>query len=148
MKRILTIAIVSVLVAVIFQMLSIYRILSASSYQFFNLENIQQLFNSSDGDKNISMRLDNPTNRSMYIKDVSIEFNKAGRTMGGFKPLDLRVTPGTNNITLTFLNTTKYGLIATDYILNGLSEYKLIIRGNWLGIIPFRYKLKMSNVIS
>jgi len=118
-----------------------------SNYRLFNLENIQTIFSGS-GEKTISMRIDNPTAQKVYIKNVSITLEKNGVQQGGFLPIDLKLSGGVNNVTLTFLNDTKFGLIATDYILNKLSNYKLVFRGNFLGFIPFRYRMKLDTILS
>jgi len=147
MKRIIFYVVIAILIALLYQVLVVYRVLSASNYRLFNLENIQQIFDN-EGDKQISMKIENPTSQKVYVKDTSITIEKNGIYKGGFMPIDLKLTSGVNNLTLTFLNDTKFGLIATDYILNQLSDYKLVIRGNFLGFIPFRYKMKMNTILN
>lgn len=142
--RILIIGAVTILGFSLIQLYGAYRIYKRSVFRFGNFTDIKEVF---EGDKQVTMRISNPTNRRLSIKNVLLQIEKNGVVVGGFKPIDLVVKPGENNITLVFSNDTRYLLIASDYILNSLRGYDILARGLWLGFIPFRVRLKLSEII-
>ena len=144
MKLIIKILLISLIVVAVGQAYSIYRVLNKSSIRMFDLANIQPIFSDN---KSIKIDIDNPTSRNISFKDVTLTIMKDGRIMGGFMPLDLLISKGQNSVVLVFTNNTKYGQIAIDYATNQLKSYDLILRGNWLGIVPIKYTYPMKNIV-
>jgi len=145
MKTIIISIFVGALIVLGAQIFSAYRILSNAKYDFTDLSNIASVFKKSK--KTLNIEVFNPLQRALSLKDVTIDFMRGSVFMGGFLPADIKISKGTNNVTLEFANSTKYMAIATDYVNNKLSDYKMVIRGNWIGLIPFKYTYKMKNLL-
>lgn len=144
MKRILIIIFLTAIVTMAVQLYGAYRVYKMSNIRFLDFNDIKNIF---EQDKKITVKIDNPTRRKIFIKNMNITIEKNGVYRGSFAPLDLEIREGQNNVVLTFANNTRYLLIATDYITSQLSGYDLVIRGLWNGFIPFRIRIKLSNII-
>ncbi len=145
MKTIIIGLFVGLLIVLAAQVYSSYRILSNAKYDFADISNIALIFRRSK--KTLNIQIFNPLQRALSLKDVTIDFMKGNEFMEGFLPADIKISKGTNNVALEFVNSTKYMSIATDYLNNKLSDYTMVIRGNWLGLVPFKYSYKMKNII-
>jgi hypothetical protein len=145
MKTILISLVIGVVLFIIYQGIGVYRVLSNSKYNFDALSNIADFVSS--GKRKINIDIENPISKNLSIKDVVFEFYKGGKLMGGFLPVDLKLSKGENNVSLELLNSTKLGTMGIDYVTNKLSEYDIIIKGNWLGIVPFKISKKLSSLI-
>jgi len=145
-KKIILIALISTVTFALLQLYGAWRIYQQSTFTFVNFKDIISIFS---GDKKITVEADNPTGRKLVIRDLKINIlADSGNKIGGFAPVDLDIRQGMNQIVLTFEESTKYLKIGADIVTGSINDYELQFSGLWLGLIPFRFKTKLSKFIN
>jgi hypothetical protein len=144
MKNIILLILASVVIWIVYEVASVYSVLSKSNYSLpISLNSIGGL----TGGSGFEIKITNPTRFKVYLTDVKIEFLKNGVIMGGFQPVDVKLTRGENLLKLKFLDNTKFLIMAGDYALGNTNTYRVRFRGRYMGFIPFSYSMSLSEFI-